>query len=250
MSERHHAIGIKQTLRLEWMQKAADLLLTELDAGTIRRELHDHLKAEVHPAGPRSDGTRTFAVNNLMNIWVGPPSELLSLRDTALVLLREQPSTGLIAHWAMISAVYPFWFNVARQTGRLLSLQDRVTQTQIVNRLKEHYGDRQTVSRYARFVIRSFVAWKALEDSAGRGCYQPSAPLVIADPDSLILLFEAALHATPDGKSSLAALLNNPGFFPFRLPTPSGDGIAQRTNRIEVIRNGLHDELLRLNHNR
>jgi hypothetical protein len=119
-----------------------------------------------------------------------------------------------------------------------------------IGRLKEHYGDRQTVSRYGRFVIRSFVAWDVLEDSDEKGCYEPSAPVIIADPEPAILLLEAALHATPDGKSTLAALLNNPGFFPFRLPIPSGDGIAQRTNRIEVIRNGLDDELLRLNHNR
>ncbi len=250
MTERHDAIGIKQTLRLEWLQKTADLLMAGLSAGTIRRELHEHLKAVDDPAGARSDGTRTFAVNNLMTIWVGPPAELVSFRDAALAFLREQPATGIIVHWAMISAVYPFWFNTARQTGRLLNLQHRVTQAQIVNRLKEHYGDRQTVSRYGRFVIRSFVAWNVLKDSDTQGCYEPSAPVDVSDPNPVILLLEAALHATPDGKSPLKSLLNNPGFFPFRLPMLSGDGIAQRTNRIEVIRNGLDDELLRLNHNR
>lgn len=250
MTGRHHAIGIKQTLRLAWLQKTADLLLAGLDAGTIRRELHEHLKARDDPAGKRSDGTRTFAVNNLMTIWVGPPAELVAFRDAALALLRRQPSMGMAVHWGMISAVYPFWFNTARQTGRLLSLQDQVTQSQIVNRLKEQYGDRQTVGRYGRFVIRSFVAWDVLEDSDAKGCYEPSAPVIIADPELAILLLEAALHATPGGKSSLKSLLNNPGFFPFRLPMPSGDGIAQQTNRIEVFRNGLDDELLRLSHNR
>lgn len=248
MSERHHAIGIKQTLRLEWLQKAADLLMAGLDAGTVRRELHEYLKTRDDPAGTHSDGTRTFAVNNLMTIWASPPSELVSFRDTALTLLREQPFTGLIVHWAMISAVYPFWFNTARQTGRLLNLQHRITQAQIVNRLKEHYGDRQTVSRYGRFVIRSFVAWNVLKDSDTPGCYEQSAPMTLADPNSAILLLEAALHTTPDGKSSLASLLNNPSFFPFRLPMLSGSAIAQQTSRLEVIRNGLDDELLRLSY--
>ncbi len=45
-----------------------------------------------------------------------------------------------------------------------MALQDQVTQTQTVNHLKELYGDRQTVSRYARCVIRSFIAWGALKD--------------------------------------------------------------------------------------
>ncbi len=157
IGKRHEAIGIKQTIRLDWMQKAAHLLLAGLDDKTIRQELHEFLadRKGNGSAGERSDGTRTFAVNNLMKIWVSPDPELIPFRDAALTLLRENLSMAMAVHWGMISAVYPFWFNVARQTGRLLALQDQVTQIQIINRLKEHYGDRQTVSRYARFVIRS-----------------------------------------------------------------------------------------------
>ena len=32
MGKRHEAIGIKQAIRFEWMQKAANLLLAGLDA--------------------------------------------------------------------------------------------------------------------------------------------------------------------------------------------------------------------------
>lgn len=35
MVKRHEAIGIKQAIRFEWMQQAADLLLAGLDAKTI-----------------------------------------------------------------------------------------------------------------------------------------------------------------------------------------------------------------------
>jgi len=150
MGKRHEAIGIKQAIRFEWMQKAANLLLAGLDAKTIRQELHEFLadRKGNGSEGERSDQTRTFVVNNLMKIWVSPDPELIPFRDASLAFLRENPSMALAVHWGMISAVYPFWFNVARQTGRLLALQDQVTQTQIINRLKEQYGDRQTVSRY------------------------------------------------------------------------------------------------------
>ena len=43
MGKRHEAIGIKQAIRFEWMQKAANLLLAGLDAKTIRQELHEFL---------------------------------------------------------------------------------------------------------------------------------------------------------------------------------------------------------------
>lgn len=251
MSKRHDAIGIKQAIRFEWMQKAANLLLAGLDAKTIRQELHEFLSDRKGNGseGERSDQTRTFVVDNLVRTWVSPDPVLVPFRDAALAFLRKHPSMGLAVHWGMISAVYPFWFNVARQTGRLLALQDQVTHTQIINRLKEQYGDRQTVSRCAQYVIRSFVSWGALKDSEAKGCYEKVTPVSVADSDLVILMFESALLATPEAKGALGLLLNNPAFFPFQLPVMTGDFVSQRSDRIDVVRYGLDDELLKLKGN-
>jgi hypothetical protein len=248
MGKRHEAIGIKQAIRFEWIQKAANLLLAGLDAKTIRQELHESLadRKGNGSEGERSDQTRTFVVNNLMKIWVSPDPELIPFRDASLAFLRENPSMALAVHWGMISAVYPFWFNVARQTGRLLALQDQVTQTQIINRLKEQYGDRQTIFRYGRYVLRSFVAWGVLKDSEAPGCYEKVASVSAADPDLVILMFEAALMAIPEAKCALGLLLNNPAFFPFHVHTMTGDFLSQRSERIDVVRYGLDEELLKL----
>lgn len=248
MSKRHETIGIKQAIRFEWMQKAANLLLAGLDAKVIRQELHEFF-ADRKVSGSeceQSTQTRTFVVNNLMKIWISPDQELMPFRNASLEILQRNPSMAVPIHWGLISAVYPFWFNVARQTGRLLALQDQVTQTQIINRLKEQYGDRQTVSRYAKYVIRSFVAWGVLQDSEAKGCYEKSAPMNTTEPNLAILMFESALMATPEAKGALRLLLNNPAFFPFHLPVMTGDFIAQRNERIEVVRYGLDDELLKL----
>lgn len=251
MGKRHESIGIKQVIRFEWMQKAANLLLDGLDAKTIRQELHEFLadRKGNGSEGKRSDQTRTFVVNNLMKIWVSPDPELIPFRNASMTFLRETPSMALAVHWGMISAVYPFWFNIARQTGRLLALQDQVTQTQIINRLKEQYGDRQTVSRYARFVLRSFVAWGVIKDSEIQGCYEKATPVSIVEPNLAILMFESALLATPEAKSVLGLLLNNPAFFPFQRPAMTGDFVSQRSDRIDVVRYGLDDELLKLKGN-
>jgi len=248
MGKRHEAIGIKQAIRFEWMQKAANLLLAGLEAKTIRQELHEFLadRKGNGSEGERSDQTRTFVVNNLMKIWVSPDPELIPFRDASLAFLRENPSMALAVHWGMISAVYPFWFNVARQTGRLLALQDQVTQTQIINRLKEQYGDRQTIFRYGRYVLRSFVAWGALRDSEAKGCYEKATPLNIVDLDLAIVMIESALLANSEAKGALGLLLNNPAFFPFNLPVVSGGFVSQRSKRINVARYGFEDEMLTL----
>ena len=41
-------------------------------------------------------------------------------------------------------------------------------------------------------------------------------------------------------------LLNNPSLFPFQLPMITGDLIAQRSERIDVVHCGLDDKLLKL----
>lgn len=248
MGKRHTAIGIKQTIRFEWMQQTTNLLLAGLDAPTIRSELLvslAHRKGD-GSTGDRSNNTCEFVVGNLMQTWVTPYSGAIPFRDDALAFLRENPALALAVHWGMIAAVYPFWFNVARQIGRLLVLQDQVTQAQIVNRLKEQYGDRQTVSRYAQYVVRSFVAWGVLKDSQAKGCYEKTAPVDIADPRLAILMFESALMATAEAAIELGALLNHPAFFPFQLPMVTGDFVARHSDRIEVARYGLDDELLKL----
>jgi len=246
MDKRHETIGIKQVIRFEWMQKVANLLMAGLDDKTIRQELHEFLtyRKGNGSEGKRSDQTRTFVVNNLMKIWVSPDPDLIPFRDAALAFLQANPSMDMAVHWGMISAVYPFWFNVARQTGRLLALQNLVTKTQIINRLKEQYGDRQTVFRYARFVIRSFVAWGALKDSNAKGCYEKAAPVSITNPNLAMLMFESALLATPGSKGVLGLLLNNPAFFPFQFPVMTGDFISQCNDRIDVVRYGLDDVTL------
>lgn len=248
MGKRHEAIGIKQAIRFEWMQKAANLLLAGLEAKTIRQELHEFLtdRKGNGSKGERSDKTRTFVVNNLMKIWVSPDPELIPFRDASLAFLQENPAMALAVHWGMLSAVYPFWFNVARQTGRLLALQDQVTQNQIINRLKEQYGDRQTVGRYARYVIRSFSAWGVLQDTAAKGCYKRADPVSISDANLTILMIESALLATPEAKGTLGLLLNNPAFFPFHIPTLTGEYFSKNSQYIEVVQSGPNEQLLKL----
>jgi len=251
VGKRHEAIGIKQAIRYEWMQKVANLVLVGLDKNQIRKELHDYLEDRMGSGtrGERSAEARSFAVSILMNTWATPDPVLMRLRNSLLKFVEQGGGHEKVAHWIMICAAYPFWFNVARQTGRLLALQDQVTMKQITNRMVEEYGDRQTVSRNAQFVVRSFVYWGFLVDATIPGSYEKAAPGVIQDQNLAILMFEGALHATTEAKGALGLLSNSPAFFPFQLPVMTGALVVQRSDRIDVVRYGLDDELLKLKGN-
>ncbi len=251
MTNRYDSLGIKQVIRLEWMEKAVNLSMSGMDPQEIRSELHEYLAGRKGDGsiGERSNLTRSQAVVVLMNIWGKPNPEIATFIEN--VKLQVQ-SNGLgladkkALYWAAISAAYPFWFNVARQVGRLLNLQDQITKQQIVRRLKEQYGDRQTVSRITRYVIRSFVAWDVLKDTSKKGCYERGNLLSIQDQSTVNLLLESALHTIPEGKSSINALYSNPGLFIFDYPSITGELIVQDNQRINVMRFGLDEEILKL----
>ena len=248
MGKRHEKLGIKQTIQKKWMDKTVNMMLAGLSEKEIRAELDAYLSTQKQSGGIGKRGEKTYRMAiSVLAAWFAPEEELVAFRNDSLRYARElSVEQWLPLHWAILSAAYPFWFNTARQTGRLLNLQDRVAQSQIFDRLKEQYGDRETVSRNARYTVRSFVAWGALKDSEAKGCYEKAAPVSIADTNLAILMFESALLATPEARSALGLLLNNPAFFPFQLPVMTGNFISQRSDRIDVVRYGLDDELLKL----
>ncbi len=243
-ADRFSKIGIQRELHVEWFEKAAQLNSKGLSKRDARLELYDYLDGAPGFDTPPSKQTKTYVANPLIKSWIAPEGDLCSLRDSAMRLLQDHPSSNIPIHWCLLGAAYPFWFSVAGVVGRLLNLQDQVTQTQIVARLKERYGDRQTISRRARYVIRSFVAWGALKDSGAAGCYEKTAPTDITEPHLALLMMEAMLLANPDGKCPLGLLLDNPALFPFQAPIISGDYISQHSNRMDVIRYDINNELV------
>ena len=251
MTNRYDALGIKQVIRLEWMEKAVNLSMSGMGPQEIRSELHEYLAGRKGDGsiGERSKLTRSQAVVVLMNIWGKPSPEIAAfIKDVKWHIQSNglDPAERKALYWAAISAAYPFWFNVARQVGRLLNLQDQITKQQIVRRLKEQYGDRQTVSRITRYVIRSFIAWGVLKDTDTKGCYKQGYLLRIQDQSTVSLLHESALHTMPEGKAPINALYSNPGFFIFDFPIVSGELIAQVNQRIGVMKFGVDEEILKV----
>ena len=248
MSNRYDVLGIKQTIQKHWMDHVVEMMLVGISEKEIRADLNEYLATQKQSGGTGERGRKTYGMaTGVLASWFSPNEELIPFRNRALALVQhERPHNWLPYHWAVVSASYPFWCNTAKQAGRLFNLQDRITQAQVFSRLKEQYGDRETVARNARYAIRSFVAWGVLKDCDVKGCYERGKPMEISDPRLAMLLYEAVLHADRNGKATLGVLNSNPALFPFQLPVLTGDFISQQCSAIEVARYGLDDELLKL----
>jgi len=246
-NRRFSQIGIDRLVRLEWLDKTASLFLAGNDSAKVGAILKADLKKcfQTKEATVRGSIDKTITV--LLKVWTRVPVELRPLRDSGLELLKILPRTDRAAvHWGMIMAVYPFWAAVGEQAGRLLTLQGSVAAAHVQRRLRERYGERETVSRRVRYVLRSYVDWGVLNESEANGVYEVGRSLAIDDSRLVAWLTEASLQATINRSGPLRELINSPSLFPFRLQPFQAETLLAMCPRIELLRHGLDDELVML----
>jgi hypothetical protein len=238
-------IGFSQRVRLEWLDYTAGLVLAGKSPSEINTALQTYLQDKLSVGGSAVRGNREKVITILMRIWVLPPDALRGIRDEGLVLARELPlEQHLALHWGLAMAVYPFWGTVAETVGRLLRLQKDVGAAQVQRRLREQLGERETVARAARRVVRSMVDLGVLVEGQNKGFYNVASPRQIHDEVLSRWLATAFLAAKGGDWLPLETLYQPPAFFPFALIRVSAASFAGRTD-VEVVRHGMDQELVR-----
>ena len=247
MTRRTNQIGFSQRVRLEWLEQTANLVLAENDKAAVSDALQDLLKDKVSVGGQAERGNREKIITILLKTWLTVPSELESLRVEGLELLKGVPRRDhLTIHWGMVMAVYPFWSGVAVQVGRLLRLQGSAAAVHVQRRAREQYGERETVSRAARRVLRSFLDWGVLQETGTKGIYTAGTTLAVDDSQLIAWLAEASLHARANGSAPLKVLIDSPSFFPFRIKPIPAESLVAASSRLDILRHGLDDDLVML----
>ena len=240
-------IGIDRLVRLKWLEKTASLCLAGNDAQSIAAILRSDLREHFQTDESVVRGSIDKSITVLLKVWVKAPADLGLLQSEGVDLLRRLPQKDRIAvHWGMVMAVYPFWASVAAQVGRLLRLQGSVGAMHVQRRLREQCGERETVSRRVRYVLRSFVDWGVLSEAKGQGTYGDGPPLPVDDPPLTAWLIEASLHARASAAAPLKDLIDSPSLFPFRLKQVHADSLLRICPQIDLLRHGLDDEMVML----
>lgn len=239
-------IGFSQRIQLAWLEQTAALLLAGKNKEDIQAALHDLLQDKLSKDSDARWGNRGKAVTILLNTWVSVPSAIKGLRDNGLELWRTLPlQDHLPLHWGMSMAAYPFFGDVAETTGRLLQLQGTVAAPQVQRRLREQFGERETVARAGRRILRSFVDWGILQDTAEKGVYQAGPVKIIRDPELAAWLIEATLIASDSQSKPLQVIIQSPILFPFSITLPSSSQLEQN-DRLELFRQGLDTDMVSL----
>ncbi|MBT9156387.1 MAG: hypothetical protein DDT37_01372 [Firmicutes bacterium] len=252
MTRQTGQVGFSQRVRLEWFEQTANLVMAGNDKTAINEALQNMLKDKVSVGGQAKAGNREKVINILRKVWVTTPPLLIPLRDDALEFLKTQllsvnpHSLSVVLNWGMVMAVYPFWHDVGTQVGRLLRLQGSAATGHVQRRIREQYGERETVSRATRRVLRSYLDWGVLQKTSTRGIYITGPALVIDDSHLIAWLVEASLHARPNGSASLKEVVDSPSLFPFQIRPIHAENLVADAPRLDILRHGLDDALIML----
>ncbi|MFH1952278.1 MAG: hypothetical protein ABIL06_11755 [Pseudomonadota bacterium] len=247
MNGRKAQIGFSQRIRLEWFEQTANLILAGNDKTAINDSLQDLLQDKLSVGGQAVRGNREKVITILLKTWLTVPSGLEALRDEGLGILQGLSRKDRIAvHWGMALAAYPFWGSVAAHTGRLLRLQGTAAAAHVQRRVREQYGERETASRAARRVLRSFIDWGVLNETQDKGVYAPGNQTLLQEPRTIAWLVEASLHGRLNGSAAIKDLLEGPSIFPFRLAHISAEQVVSLSPRLDILRHGLDDNLVML----
>lgn len=245
MTRRTDQIGFSQRVHLQWLEQTANLVLAGNDKAAVNDALQELLKDKVSVSGQAERGNREKIITILLKVWLKPPNGLETLREDGLELLKRVPQGDHLAiHWGMVMAVYPFWAEVAGHVGRLLKIQGSVAASQIQRRIREQYGERETVARATRRIIRSSLDWGVIQEGKTKGHYCQGRKVDISDMSLATWLIEAILFARPSRRGTIKELTESPSLFPFTLHVNLFNNSVKTNHRLEIVRQGLDDTLL------
>ena len=241
---RRGQIGFSQRIHLDWLEYTANLVLAGNPREEIVAALGERLKEKLSVGNQPERGNRDKAITILTKVWVTVPRELQSLRDEGLYHLRRRgPSDRMLVHWCMCMAVYPFFGTVADAVGRLLRLQGTAGAAQVQRRLRERFGERETVARAARRILRAYIDWGVLQETYENGLYRGTAKRAMDAPQLAIWAIKAMLFVAGNNPRSASALLRGPHLFPFDMVLPSMKDL-EACEALEISRHGLDQEVL------
>jgi len=239
-----HGIGIDRRLDIEWLDAVAGQVAAGASEPEIRSFLFRLLDGVV-AGGNRRGMACHKTVGVLSRTWVNVAPASRSLRDRGAKLLPTLDAEQRVAlHWAMLTAAYPFFRDVATNTGRLLALQGNLALAQLTRRMRESWGDRSTMTRAVQRVVRSMVQWGVILDSDTRGIYERSAKLILVRPPLGTLLLEAILLGSEKRSVPVERALQPPGLFPFSIDLRIQQ--LRESGRFDVHRLGLSVDMVGL----
>ena len=134
-------VGLSRTIKLPWLNKAAQLYQEHLPLEEYKAQMNEYLSFEIESAIVLRK-TREI----LMNVWYYDTDPFITdLRKTAIVLLDKYPEEAVPIHWCLMLLSYPVMIDMSKLMGRLYDFSDTITLKQIKQKMFDEWGERVTL---------------------------------------------------------------------------------------------------------
>ena len=154
-------VGCACSLKLDWLNKAAQLLDENLTDAAYKQAVTEYLAVDI--TGPtRLRKTREI----LTNIWFKPDKQLEDIRQEAKTLLTKYPDCACAIQWGMLCLSYPVIVDVCKFMGRLFEQQDIITNTILRQKLYDAWGERGTLQTTTRRITLTMKQFGLLEETS------------------------------------------------------------------------------------
>lgn len=216
-------IAFNRRLRASWIREGLRLLAEGLDEAAWLERMEDLVKQ----SNSGKDSIKK-SMRYLRHIWI-EPGGADALRSEAVQLYRSRPSekASIILSWGMAIATYPFLNDVAATVGRMLRVQPEVKLEQLLRKLTETYGERETVRRSGRYALGVITDFGFVQHATGAGCYVLGQPVKIEPADLSGWLVRAWFAASShDAVIDRAVMAGSPSLAFFSAPPMIADAIT------------------------
>lgn len=201
-------IGLSRPIKLEWLNKTAELVLEGKDETQIKDELNEYLSFEIKSA---INLRKTREI--LMTIWVRTPEELSTLKQLALEAYKDEKSNKLALHWSMMLVAYPVFCDVCALIGKLTNIQDTFTTSWLKEKLFEMWGERTTLFHSSDKILQTLKLIGAIENEKV-GVYRIKK-YPVTDSKTIQVLLLAILSLKEKAYYEVVELSSVPQTFPF-----------------------------------
>lgn len=201
-------VGLSRNIKLQWLNKAVELLNNGLGEAEYKQALNEYLSFEI---GSATNLRKTREI--LMNIWFYESEETDSIRKEGLSLIQELPDHALAVHWCMMQATYPVFFDLCKMIGRIAEFQDEITLSVLKQKLFDEWGERTTLSHSTDKIISTMKDFDVI-NCQKPGKYKISRHTITNDKIVCFVVW-VAMKLCRKSYCSFSELTTLDGLFPF-----------------------------------
>lgn len=154
------AIGFSRAIKIEWLNKVAELVCAGQSEAEIKSALNEYLAFEISsPTNLRK--TREI----LMNTWVYQPEDGVEIRKAAIEAYRCGTGNVPALHWCMLMLSYPIFKDICGLIGKVTTVQGDFVTAWLKKSLAEIWGERTTLLHSTDKILQTLKNFEVIENS-------------------------------------------------------------------------------------